>query len=420
MLSWMTINLSYDVWGGLVIAPALFALTYPVARRAARREGDQALAKILMLGLAIKLVGSVVRFVVGFEVYGGVFDADGYHDAGKRLAVAFLEGNYHFEGRVVGTGFIKIVTGVLYSFIGPTKLGGFFVFSWLGYCGLYFFYRALCTGVPEGDRRRYALLLFFLPSLVYWPSSIGKDAWMTLTLGLSCYGAARVLTGIRGGFPFLVVGLTGAAMVRPHVSSIVILALLVAYVLKRTERRGSLQSMLKPVGVTALLIVTIVIAQQAASYFGVEGVDSESVQGVLVETSRRTAEGGSEFAAPEVTSPAQFPNAVISVLFRPFPHEAHNTQAIIASFEGLFLLIAFVVSRRRIYRAACLAFRRPYVTFCLTYSVLFVYVFSRFGNFGIIARQRVQLYGFVLVLLVLPLVASSRRAEVPDSTGRPQ
>ena len=40
---------------------------------------------------------------------------------------------------------------------------------------------------------------------------------------------------------------------------------------------------------------------------------------------------------------------------------------------------------------------------CLPYILLFVIGFANFGNFGILARQRVQVYPFVLALLCLPV-----------------
>ena len=118
---------------------------------------------------------------------------------GKRLAAAFWDGTWDQVLReevpeLVGTEFIRLVTGVVYIATGPTKFGGFVVFGWLGFWGLYCFYRAFRIAFPAGDHRRYAILLFFLPSLLYWPSSIGKESWMLFTLGIVAYGAALVLT----------------------------------------------------------------------------------------------------------------------------------------------------------------------------------------------------------------------------------
>jgi hypothetical protein len=54
--------------------------------------------------------------------------------------------------------------------------------------------------------------------------------------------------------------------------------------------------------------------------------------------------------------------------------------------------------------------RNPYVAFALVYSVLFVVAFSNVGNFGILTRQRAQLFPLVLLVLAVP---SARRRRQP-------
>ena len=145
------------------------------------------------------MLGSLVRYAVTFEVYGGRADAGGYHGSGKRLAAAFWNGTWDQVLReevpeLVGTEFIRVVTGVVYIVTGPTKLGGFVVFGWLGFWG-----SSARTG-RSGSRSPRAIIAgtrscsFFLPSLLYWPSSIGKESWMLFTLGIVAYGAALVFT----------------------------------------------------------------------------------------------------------------------------------------------------------------------------------------------------------------------------------
>ena len=53
---------------------------------------------------------------------------------------------------------------------------------------------------------------------------------------------------------------------------------------------------------------------------------------------------------------------------------------------------------------------QAYLIFCVVYAALFIYAFSYIGNFGILARQRVQVLPFVLVFLALPLL---RKGEPP-------
>src|SRR5204863_7823619 len=122
-------------------------------------------------------------YLVVSELYGGFGDSALYHTAGLHLSELFRHGTFHADtGPVIGTVFINIVTGVVYTLVGPTKIGGFIFCSWLGFWGLLLFYRAFCIAIPEGDHFRYALLTFFMPSLIFWPSATGKDAWMMMAL----------------------------------------------------------------------------------------------------------------------------------------------------------------------------------------------------------------------------------------------
>jgi hypothetical protein len=50
----------------------------------------------------------------------------------------------------------------------------------------------------------------------------------------------------------------------------------------------------------------------------------------------------------------------------------------------------------------------PYVTFAVVYVGGFIWAFSGFGNFGILARQRVLMLPFFLVLLALPTIEQRR------------
>lgn len=243
-------TLSFDVWGGLVVAPVLTVVTVPVLQRIARADPDPAIGRLLLAALAVKLAGTLLRYAVTFEVYSSGADAVGYHGAGVRLAAAFWRGSFAETAEaelpeLTGTPFVRLVTTVIYVVIGPTQLGGFMVFSWLSFWGMLWFYRAAVVAFPGADHRRYAVLLFFLPAMVYWPSSIGKEAWMLFTMGLASYGVALVLRHEPLGYTAATLGLLGTAMVRPHVTALIFLSLFVAYLLRRRSWRDSA---LGPVG----------------------------------------------------------------------------------------------------------------------------------------------------------------------------
>ncbi|MGH9120044.1 MAG: hypothetical protein ACRD0A_19910 [Acidimicrobiales bacterium] len=414
-------RLSFDVWGAMVIGPFLLGITVPLLLWASRREADPWMARLLIWAFVAKMVGTLLRYAITFEVYGGRADAGGYHGSGGRLAAAFWDGRwdqvYPTEvPTLVGTEFMRLATGIVYIVTGPTKLGGFLIFSWLGFWGLYWFYRAFRVGFPEGDHRRYAVLLFFLPSLLYWPSSIGKEAWMLFTLGLAAYGVALLLRYRGRGYVALIAGLAGTALVRPHVTLLVFVAFFIAYLLRRRSWRESNSGLLGRIaGIAVLVLVGGIVLAQVASFFNLPDVDREGVEQALDRTEDQSSKGGSQFSVARPKSPAEYPEAVVTVLFRPFPWEAGNAQALVAAAEGALLLLAFVMSLPRLARLPSYVVSTPYVAFVTAYTLMFVFAFSSVGNFGIITRQRTQVFPMVLVLLALPLAEKVSRGRVRAS-----
>ena len=405
---------SYSTFAAIPVAVGLVAVSVPMLRQAARWEADVRLARLLWLAFSVKLAAAVPRYVVAFGLYDGQADSSMYSSTGALLARQFRDGDFTVElGRPVqGTGFIQLLTGAVYTVTGATDLGGFLVFSWLGFWGLYLFHRAFVRAVPQGDHLRYARMVFLLPSLLFWPSSIGKEAWICLGLGLAAYGAARALTRAVGGIPLIGLGLLMVAMVRPHVAALVAISVFAAYVLRRHPGPGSLAAVGgKVVGIIVLGVGLVVAVGQLEQFLGVDAFDQESVQVTLDEVTARTGQGGSYVEGTRTDlSPSRFPRAFVNVMFRPFPWQATNLQALVAAAEALLLLVLFLGGWRRLLGAVRSTLDTSYVILCGCYTVLFVYGFSSFANYGILVRQRVQMLPFFLVLLAMPPL---RRAE-PD------
>lgn len=405
-LAWAMEYASYDTVAGVFVGIVLGLVSVVVARALARRETDPVVARLLLFAPLLKLAMAVVRFGVTFVVYDGAADAARYHDAGMRLQQLYEQGIFDADlGRAfIGAGFVQVLTGLLYTVTGPTLLGGFFVFSWIGFVGLYLFYRAFCVAVPHGDHRRYAMLVFLLPSLLFWPSSLGKEAWMTLGLGLVAYGSARLLAHLRFGFLVLLLGLVTTAAVRPHVAAMGAIALFAAYLTRRQPGGASITAPLgKLAGLLVLGVVLAVTVTQAQSLLGIDTFNADAIEAARAEVTVRTDQGGSSFATEDTNlDPARFHIALASVLFRPYPWETTNAQSALAAAEGLVLLVLFVVGWRRLLSAVREVLRTPYVVLCGVYVVLFTYGFSSFANFGILVRQRVQVLPFALALVSLP------------------
>jgi hypothetical protein len=407
-------NSTYDIWGGVLLAPLLGLLTAPLLVQLLRSNGEPPIIiRLFLFGLVLKLLGSFARYFVVFSVF-GYGDAEHYHIAGVALSPEFR--HFEFGGAawhtfmetLVGTRFINLMTGVVYTFIGPTLLGGFVVFSLLSFWGLYFFYRAFRVALPDGDSVRYLALLMILPSMLFWPSSIGKDAWMVFCLGMVAYGAARLFTTRGGGGLLLVLGLTGCAMVRPHLALIATVGLVIGSILRRSSRARRLSMARRVVTIVVVLIAGVLVVNSVQSFFGLDGgLDQGSVDSVLNETSRRSSQGGSAYDSVRPSSPVDFPWAVVTVLYRPFPFEADNVTSVIAAAEGLALLGLTLFSIRRLMTVPRRLLTDAYVSFVVCYTLVFTFAFSAVGNFGILVRQRTQLLPIFVVLLALPIKSAN-------------
>jgi hypothetical protein len=123
-------------------------------------------------------------------------------------------------------------------------------------------------------------------------------------------------------------------------------------------------------------------------------------------------------------SPLQYPQAFVTVMFRPFIFEVTSATAAVAAIESTGLIVLAVASRRRIAAAFKDARQTPYVLMAGIYVLTFAFAWSALGNLGIIARQRVQVLPFLVLFLA---VVPNRRSidedpvasEVPEATYRP-
>jgi len=404
-------RLSYDVWAGLVIGPVLLVFTVAMLRRLLVDQLAP-LYPILVVGFLAKLLGSVIRYYVVFDAYGKNGDAERYFDAGNALAAQVKHGASMFELVPLARDaqFIEKLTACLFYLIGPTRMGGFFVFSTFAFWGSVSFIRAAAMAVPGLAITRYAMLCVFAPSLVFWPSSLGKEAWILGCIGYFSLGVAKILTwnGRTNGVLLCAASALGMGTVRPHIAAIFVAAFTMAFVQSivvppqpvTARRRGSM--LLFAVGAVAIMFLT---ANAALSYFD-EGDQSTGfvggVSNVLSRTTEQTLQGGSSFATLDTSSPTSWPYAIFRTLTRPLIYEANSIATLIPAVETTAFLIALALSWRRILGLPHTLRKAPYVSYALVATMMFGLAFTAVGNLGILVRQRSLVTPFVVLLLCLP------------------
>ena len=402
VLAWALETQSYNIWGGVIVVPIVVAINAVIIWRVHQRSTEPWLVTILGVAFAAKLVGTFARYLVAYAVYDGTADAQRYNLYAASHYGLWRQGLVVWEwGGAQGTQYMELITTAIYTVIGPSPLAGFVVYASFAFWGQFLLYRAFRIAVPNGDGRRYALLVLLLPSLLYWPSSIGKEAWLLLFVGVTALGAAKLFSRHRGALLFLAVGAAGTMLVRPHVAVLLFAGLVVAQ-LFRPSGDVSTDILRKLGGIAVLAAAAYVLTTQSATFLGIDDFNWQALSETMEFRSENTIQGGSEFSPVPLTSIFGLPAMLATLLFRPFPWEAGSVQLLAQSLEGFFLLVLTVRAWPRLRRLPRLMRHNPYVVFCVVYSLAFMWAFAGLGNFGILARQRVLMLPLFLVLLCLP------------------
>lgn len=417
-------------FGGLAAvittAPAvmvLILLYLPVVAAMARREAEVKVARAIWIGFGLKLIGFVLRYLVISGVY-GAGDSTGYHRAAATLARAYRQGDFSVpvpgDARGPGTLNLRVILGLIYTVTGSSLLVGALVFSLLSFTGLVLCVKAFRLAVPNGDHVRYARLVLLLPSMLFWPSTIGKDAWMLMGIGFVVYGAARLYTRSFGGLAFVAIGSIALTLIRPHIALVTFGAAAAALVFRRAgyarRQRMNLVGkllLLIPLGFASLMLLT-----GAQTFLRVDDLSLDGVEAAGAKVGERSDKGGSAFTPVPVASPVDLPLAFVTVLFRPSPIEASNTLSFGIALEGTYLLLFTVVAWRRILAGLRSLPRSPFLVLCGLYTLAFVIAFSNIANFGILARQRVQVFPFFFAFLAAVPSLAARRESVSELDDR--
>lgn len=432
-LTWSMGNLSYDIWGALLLAPVYGLLGLALVRRMFLESAMRPVVLALSWGMLFKLFGAFARYWVGFEAYDGSIDAGRYHDFARAKAGEIWSGERPWIEAIpteTGTEFVDEFTALVYTLTGGSQLAGFVTFSFMAFIGIVFFVKAAVVAIPGMAAKKYAWLCVLAPSLVYWPSSIGKEAIVLMGLGVGTYGIALVLARRLWfqGLALMIIGLGFTALIRPHMAGIwvggaIAGLILASFVGIRGESgRGG--------RVGALLILAVAgVAFAGIAQFTVEFLDatrfddeSSSVTDILEETARRTSQAGSNFVPPSIASPLNWPYAIARTLTRPLPIEASGLAQLVSAAEMLALFALVVFSWKRVRRLPRMLVSNPYVLFSVAALVLAGLAYTSLANLGVLTRQKSLLFPLLLLVPCLPreqpsaLRGSDRHR---DSTGAP-
>lgn len=350
---------------------------------------------LLLAGLALRVGGSQLYLFVTESFFGGVADYGTYYWTGLAWLQAWLNGEsatfstpYLRPGEICCTAFTIRLTGVIAHVVGGSLHGLFLVYAVFSYVGIVALAIAFVRSFPRLGMVRYLMWVVLFPSLWYWPAALGKDALVLGGLGLAVLG----FIGYRGKTGWLALGggMIVLFMVRPQLATLVVTIMAAAHWIGSTEQMNTARVMQG----FALVGFGLFVGWLAGQTMGFNLFSLTEVESYVEARGSSSAYGGS---AVDVTGPI---SGIVNVLFRPFLWEARSIPSIISALELAFFWFLVVWKRESVAQFV----REHRKTRLFWFAGLFVlsYVIligMTMGNLGLIARQRVHLFPFILMFI---------------------
>ncbi|MCD9622753.1 hypothetical protein [Rhabdothermincola salaria] len=389
--------------------------------RATLRSLSDAERQVLRAFLILKGAAAVGAYVIGSNaeaLFSSGWDSQGYHNRAVQISAELeLTGIATSQRSVPGTGAVELSLGHFYRSLGADSLLIVSVAaSFVSAVGLVLFWISTREVVRDSWRRWYALILFFAPTTIYWSSGFGKEPLVLLGIGSF---VASVALWRRGRKPvrallYIAVFVLTVGMIRPHIGMVAVGALLLPLLFAHGREIAPVR---RAVGLLLGAGVLLALIPLTSSLLNVE--EGASLYDAAVDRAEATSEGlgDASYEAQPVNSFGSLPSAVLTTLFRPYLWEARSVFQLLTAAEAAAALVLGVYGLAkggfsRLYRQ-----RGFWTLYSSGYILAFSSVVVTYGNFGLLARQRMQVWPFMSLLLVLALQeASSNR--LPKASPR--
>ena len=285
------------------------------------------------------------------------------------------------------TPFIEFLAWPFTYLLNLSYISTMMIFSWFGYLGVMYFYIAAKENAPlPAVWQKYSVveLVFLLPNLHYWSSSLGKGSVILFGLALLTFGLSR----FNRRYLVLAFGAFLVFMVRPHILFTVIISVMLALLISGS----ALKAYVKWIVFAVAAVVFFFISDDVAKFTEVENfnvLDSEFLANRAAELSKSSSGVNLQNYGLLMK--------MFTFWFRPLFIDGQGLMGIIVSFENLVYLFMFVALLR--FGFTNWKHWNGWFKICF-----FIFLFASValaqvtGNLGIAIRQKAQIMPFFFIL----------------------
>ena len=286
-----------------------------------------------------------------------------------------------------GTKFIGFVAWPFINYLNLSYYAIMILFSYIGYLGILLFYLVLNENIELQNSKSGITtieLVFLLPNLHFWTSSLGKGSLIFFGIGFFVFGLSRinrrVLITIFGAFLIY--------MIRPHILLCIVISVAIGIFLTNF----GMKPIIKWFIFICAIILFLNISDSVLKFTDTDSLDITS----SVNISHRAAELSKSDSGLDIT---QYNTLfkLFTFCFRPLFLDGLGVLGFIASIENAFCLFMAIIVIR--YLISNWADWNGFFRIGILIFVLGSFVLSQVsGNLGIILRQKSQFTPFLYLL----------------------
>ncbi len=290
------------------------------------------------------------------------------------------------------TVFIQFIAYPFIKFLGfsyEAMMALFAFFGFIGFCYFHIFFKEQIRFRHDFLGFDLVTLVFFLPNLHFWSSSLGKGSVIFLGIALFFFSVGN----IRKRWITLLISAVLIYHIRPHIMLVVLASAVIAFTFTSKGISTSLRIALLLVAVVAFIFIY-------RDVFKMVGIDEENVVSQGFDLSHRASELSKATSGVDISN-YSLPMQIFTFLYRPLFIDAPGALGLFVSFENVFyVLITFRILNLRGFKfliSSNFLVKTAFVSF-LGVSVALAQVSS---NLGLAIRQKSQ----VMILFMFVIIA---------------
>ncbi|PKP21134.1 MAG: hypothetical protein CVU05_07445 [Bacteroidetes bacterium HGW-Bacteroidetes-21] len=273
--------------------------------------------------------------------------------------------------------------------------------SFISFTGLIYIYKA-CIQFFKNKKNELLIVIFLLPSVIFWSSGVLKEGLVFLGLGLFIYSTFNFIQTYQFKF---IPGLLLAILILMLSKFYVLFAMLPGVITFFMVRRFPRINMWLSLAIVHILLVTLLFNTKYFSSYDLPQILSQK-QHDFVNFINSVDSVGSKIDLPLIEPSTigiikNVPNALYNVIIRPTPGDISSIIMWPAFFENIFILLLIIVAiifpvkkpEKEIF---------PFLMFCISFSlILFTLIGMTTPVLGAIVRYKIPAFPFFVMIILL-------------------